>query len=164
MTNSVSDPMDHAAVQSAIYEWSTYIDNRDWAALRNLLTDSVHIDYSSNDSVHGDMPAEQWIDRLRALHGFDATLHMTTNHVITVDGDKAGCRSYVNAMHFLTEGEREYHAHACGVYEHALERHEDGWKISAVIFHLAGRQSGSAAFDEAFARARELAPERQPRS
>ncbi len=162
MTDSATDLLLQAEVQAAVFDWSTFIDKRDWTGLRRLLASTVYIDYSSNGSIEGDMPAEQWIDRLRTLHGFDATLHMTSNHVIRVDGDEASCRSYVNAMHFLTDAGREYHAHACGVYEFGLERQEDGWKIRSVVFLLAGRQSGSAAFDEAFDRARQLAPQRQP--
>lgn len=163
MANPADMLMDRASVQDAVLAWSTHIDRRDWEGLRALLTDEVFIDYSSNGSIVGRMPAEAWIDRLRALHGFDATLHMTSNYVVSVQGGEATCRSYVNAMHFLTEGEREYHAHACGVYEHGLIRTDAGWKISSVVFQLAGRHSGFAQFDEAFARARELAPGRQPR-
>lgn len=162
MNDAMKTLLERAAIDEAVRAWSTYIDTRDWDRLRMLLTDQVSIDYGSNGSVVGDMPAEAWIDRLRVLHGFDATLHMASNLVIRVDGDRATCTSYVNAMHFLTDGGREYHAHACGVYVHGLVRTDGMWKICSAELRLAGRQSGQAAFDEAFARARELAPSRQP--
>lgn len=153
---------DRAAVTDALHAWCTAIDTRNWAAMRALLTDPVLIDYSSNGSIAGHMPVEQWIDRLKGLHGFDKTLHMVSNLVIRVNGDAATCVSYVNAMHFLTEDGRELNAYACGIYTHELIRAGDGWKIRAAKFDLAGRHSGSKEFDEAFTRARQLAPSRMP--
>ncbi|MBN9534261.1 MAG: nuclear transport factor 2 family protein [Alphaproteobacteria bacterium] len=159
----VKELADRAAVADAIHTWCTAIDTRDWQRMRGLLSDPVHIDYSSNGSISGDMPCENWINRLKGLYGFDATLHMVSNLVIVVEGDRATCTSYVNAMHFLTEQGRELNAYACGTYIHKLSRAGDGWKITSATFRLAGRHSGHKAFDEAFVRARELAPEREPK-
>ena len=154
---------DRAAITDILYGWCTAIDTRNWAGMRALLTDPVHIDYSSNGSISGHMPVEQWIDRLKGLHGFDRTLHMVTNPVVTVEGDTATCVSYVNAMHFLLHEGRRYGAHACGVYTHQLARQPGGgWKITAAKFDVAGRQGGHDEFDEAFAQARALAPSRMP--
>lgn len=159
---SAAQAADREAVSEALHAWCTAIDTRDWAAMRALLTDPVRIDYSSNGSIAGNMPVEQWIDRLKGLHGFDKTLHMVSNLVIRVNGDAATCVSYVNAMHFLLDEGRELNAFACGVYTHELIRAGAGWKITAARFDLAGRHSGSAEFDAAFARARQLAPSRMP--
>lgn len=161
MSEAIDRLLERARVEESILAWSTYIDGRDWVRMRELLTDTVFIDYSSNNSIVGDMPADAWIDRLRSLHGFDATLHMTSNYVISIDGDQATCTSYVNAMHFLNEGGTEYQAHACGTYVHGLVRVDGVWKIRSAVFQLAGRHSGFDAFDEAFARARAIAPDRQ---
>ncbi|MBU2305589.1 MAG: nuclear transport factor 2 family protein [Alphaproteobacteria bacterium] len=145
-----------------LYKWCTSIDTRDWAGMRSILTEPVKIDYSSNGSIAGDLAVDTWIDRLKGLHGFDRTLHMVSNPVVTVNGDAATCVSYVNAMHFLKDGDRELGAYACGIYTHELVRVNGSWKIRAATFDLAGRHSGSAAFDEAFVRARALAPSRMP--
>lgn len=155
--------VDRLAVTDAIHKWSTAIDSRDWQGMRDLLTDPIHIDYSSNGSIKGEMPSEAWIARLKSLHGFDATLHMVSNLVIVVNGNSATCTSYVNAMHFLNDNGRELGAYACGVYIHGLVRTGKGWRIMSATFRLAGRHSGHKAFDDAFARARELAPSRQPK-
>ncbi len=163
MSDTMKALVDRAAVTDAIHLWSTSIDSRDWQSMRDLLTDPVHIDYSSNGSLSGDMPAEAWITRLKSLYGFDATLHMVSNLVIKIDGDRAVCTSYVNAMHFLKDQGRELGAYACGVYIHKLQRAGDRWKINSATFVVAGRHSGSEAFDTAFARAREIAPSRSPK-
>ena len=151
---------DDLAIIDAIHSWCAAIDGRDWAALEALITDPIFIDYSSNGTTGGLLAASEWTDRLRVLHGFDKTLHMVSNVRPHVDGDAAICTSYVNAMHFLMEGEEEFHAHACGQYRHDLIRIEGRWRIKGATFLLAGRQGGHKEFDRAFGKARELAPQR----
>lgn len=163
MSNAISALVDRAVITDAIHSWCTAIDSRDWARMRNLLTDPVHIDYSSNGSISGDMPVEAWITRLKGLHGFDATLHMVSNLVIAVNGDAATCTSYVNAMHFLNDEGREFGAYVCGSYIHKLKRNGESWNIYSATFKVAGRHSGSQAFDDAFTRARELSSARAPK-
>lgn len=155
--------LDELAVVDVIHGWCAAIDERDWGSLKELITDPILIDYSSNGSVNSSLAAGQWIDRLRVLHGFDATLHMVTNVRPSIDGDRARCSSYVNAMHFLDEGNGELRALACGKYIHELVRTSGRWQICAATFILAGRHGGYAAFDAAFERARALAPERELR-
>jgi ketosteroid isomerase-like protein len=160
MMSSVTALIERQAVVDAIHEWCRSIDCRDWAAMALLVTDPVHIDYSSNGSPAAEMPVGAWIERLRTLHGFDQTLHMVSNLAVVVDGDAATCTSYVNAMHFLTEDGAESHAYACGRYTHALIRDGARWRIRSVTFDLAGRHSGSDQFVRAFTRARAIAPSR----
>lgn len=157
----LSKLLDELAVVDAIHRWCAAIDERDWTSLKALITDFIRIDYSSNGSVNGDLTADEWVNRLRVLHGFDATLHMVTNIRPSVEGDQAVCSSYVNAMHFLDEGQEELHAFACGTYVHQLARIDGRWRICAATFRLAGRHGGRAAFDAAFERARALAPGRE---
>jgi hypothetical protein len=161
MNDKLKQFVDEADIQKAIHCWCSAIDDRNWASMRELLTDPVYIDYSSNGSVKAEMPREAWITRLNVLHGFDATLHMVSNLVIDVEGERAVCRSYVNALHFLSDKERELGAYACGVYVHELVRADSRWKITSATFKLAGRYSGNAAFQKAFERARELAADRR---
>lgn len=153
--------VDRFAIVDAVYAWCRAIDTRDWAAMRDLLTALIEIDYSSNGSVTGVMTSDEWIARLAVLHGFDATLHMVTNISPNLTANGATCTSYVNAMHFVADAdERELHAFACGIYEHSLVRDGPRWRISGATFRLAGRHSGRDAFDRAFDRARTLAHDR----
>ena len=80
--------LDEAAIEKAICAWCSAIDGRDWDRMRSLIADPVFIDYSSNGSLKGLIPAEAWVSRLKILLGFDATLHMVSNFVIALDGDR----------------------------------------------------------------------------
>ena len=161
MSDALQLLLDKEAVIDVVKIWSTAIDTRDWPLLRSIFTDTIRIDYSSNGSLNDEMPADKWVKHLNQLEGWDATLHMTTNHVVTFDGERASCVSYVNAMHFLREGETEYHAHACGVYTHSFLRVGKDWKVTGVLFKVAGRQGGYHEFDRGFQRSRAIYAERQ---
>lgn len=145
-----------------VMAYAAALDTLDWELMRSLILDPIEIDYASLGATHGTLDADAWFERLNALHGFDATQHVVTNLRVVVDGDTAACTSYVNALHFLKDGDREHVAHACGTYIHDFVRTDDGWRIRKATFRLTGHQGGAGAFAEAFARARELAPSRQP--
>lgn len=137
-----------------VVAYAMTLDARDWAGFRALFEDEIEIDYSSLGSIRATLPADAWVERCKALGGFDATQHKVGNFVVAIERDAAQVTSYVDAAHFIRHEGRELAAFACGTYVHHLRRHVEGWKISRCTFALAGHATGRAAFDEAFAAAR----------
>ena len=69
-------------------------------------------------------------DRIRtALTSFDATQHTVTNHMVTVDGDRATCRCYLHAQHVRTGTAGGDLFVIAGRYEDELMRTSNGWRI-----------------------------------
>ena len=65
-----------------------------------------------------------------AIHTpFEATQHVTTNHQVAVDGDRATCLAYVHGRFIrdVPEGGRMFESG--GWYDDALVRTEGGWRI-----------------------------------
>ena len=104
-------------------------------------TDPCEFDFSS---WSGQPPAvltpEQWATGVRSLNGnFDSTQHISTNHVVTFDGDDAAtCVSYMHAQHWFSAerlaelGHGGDQARWCtlgGYYTNSLRRDSDGWRI-----------------------------------
>jgi hypothetical protein len=80
--------------------------------------------------------AAQWRDLaslkrdFAAIHEpFTATLHVTTNHQVGVDGDKATCISYVRGQFIRDVGEGESLFESTGWYDDRLVRTPAGWRI-----------------------------------
>jgi len=149
------------AAADVVIAYAMALDAGDWPAFRALFEDEIDLDYSSLGSIRGVMPAQTWVDRCKLLDAFDATHHKVSNFVVELDGDEARVTSYVDAAHFIRQGDEDLQAFACGTYRHDLRRGPAGWKIRGCTFIVAGYAGGRAAFDRAFDAARARFAERQ---
>jgi hypothetical protein len=66
------------------------------------------------------------MQRAHAMAGH--TMHRLTNQVITVDGDKAQSRTYVDALIMLADNSSG--VNAAGFYDDDLVRSDDGWRVA----------------------------------
>jgi hypothetical protein len=86
--------IDRAAVVDTIVAFANAIDAQDWQKLRSYLADEIDIDYSE---FRGETPrrvtAEEYIkQRVEGLAGL-RTLHVSTNHEVTIKRNTAKCKS-----------------------------------------------------------------------
>ena len=122
-----------AEISDVVLRYATGIDRRDWKLFRSCFADEVELDFTSWSG--GDVrisDAESWVAGVEGgLSGFDATQHISSNHVHQIDGDEATCVSYMIANHHVVEaGERMMHSIG-GYYTNRLRRGPDGWRIHA---------------------------------
>jgi hypothetical protein len=141
------------AIRDVLYGYSTGVDTRDWRSFRAIFLDEVEIDLSSwNGRPSARLPADDWVGGVRAgLSGFDATHHLTANHLIEIEGGTARCTSDVQASHVL-DRERVILG---GWYETRLARRDDGWRIAGNTLHVTWRKGPETLFAEAARRFRE---------
>lgn len=123
--------MDERAISRTVIQYATGIDMRDWTLYRACFTDPVEIDFSSwSGQPSRAMPVDEWVEGVRGtLNGFAATQHISTNHVIRVNGDQATCVSYMQAQHYLPNNQGDNAYTLGGYYTNTLVRSGDGWKI-----------------------------------
>jgi hypothetical protein len=143
---------DELAIRRVLHAYARGVDRRDWALFRSCFTDPVEVDLSSwNGTPAACMAVDEWVAGVRAgLSGFDATQHLTANHLVDVDGDTARCTSDVQASHVL-DGRR---AVIGGWYDTRLTRVEDAWRIASSTLHVTWREGPEALFAEAARRHR----------
>ena len=127
--------IDRAAISDVVIAYATGVDSRDWALYRSIFTDPCTFDFSSwNGRPAVSMPTEDWVAGVRGtLSGFDATQHISSNHVITFGSEPTGaerarCVSYMQAQHFLAD-QPVTHCTLGGYYTNDLVRTDNGWKI-----------------------------------
>jgi 3-phenylpropionate/cinnamic acid dioxygenase small subunit len=123
--------LDRAAISDVQLRYATGLDMRDWAAYRSIFTDEIDVDFSS---VFGGaarkVSADRWTEAAKKTVGcLKATQHMITNHVITIDGDKALCVAYVQAQHYFPNDRGESTQTMGGYYTNHFVRTPHGWKI-----------------------------------
>ena len=118
---------DRYDVGQIIIRYATSVDQRDMDRYGSCFADDVVVAGFSSGDVVG---REAWVGFVeKALGNFDGTHHQITNQEITVDGDRAHMRSYVQATHELA-GDDEHLLILYAIYDDQLVRTSDGWKIT----------------------------------
>jgi hypothetical protein len=108
------------------------VDAKDWAAARAFFADRLHADFSSVSGQPGaDMAADDLVGAWRAnLKPSKTSLHLRTNHAVSVEGDTAHMTSHGYAWNRM-EGNGDPLWETWGVYEHRFRRIGGVWKIVA---------------------------------
>ncbi len=125
--------IDRAEISDAQSRYATGLDFRDWVCFRSCFDDEIEVDFSSVFGSGGPrkVSADRWTESApRTVSGLQATQHMITNHVITVDGDKALCIAYVQAQHYLPNDKGGSTQTMGGYYTNHFVRTAKGWRIS----------------------------------
>ena len=105
--------------------YATAIDSRQYELLSTVFTADADLDYGEVGHWTGAAEITEFMDL--AHRGAANTLHRMSNQVISVDGDSATARTYVDALILGPEGSG---VNAIGYYDDELVRTGDGWRIN----------------------------------
>ena len=129
MTTTERYLLDRAQISDVTSAFAIALDTRDWELFRSLLADEVEIDYPDSVGV-ATFTAEELVATATAFFGrLDATQHVSANHLISIDGDKATCTSTLHAQHYLAAQIEAPVQRQIGYYINRLER-RDTWRIT----------------------------------
>ncbi len=93
---------------------------------RTVFTDDCELDYGEVGSWQGVDAVTEFMQQAHALAGH--TMHRLTNQVITVNGDSAQARTYVDALIMLADNSSG--VNAVGFYDDDLVRTPTGWRVA----------------------------------
>jgi 3-phenylpropionate/cinnamic acid dioxygenase small subunit len=128
---SLSELRDRTAVSDVVLTFARSLDIKDWEGCRRCFLDEIETDYSD---LRGEPPsrtsAADFVAKRRAALEHLKTLHLSTNHLITVEGDSATCVSAA-VIHRLRPEDGERFDTYC-TYTHTLRRTSSGWQIAKV--------------------------------
>jgi SnoaL-like domain len=125
--------LDRQAVVDTVVRYASALDAHDWTAARACFADEVEADYGD---LRGGPPERMQADafvelRRRALERL-TTHHLSTNHLVTLDGDRATCES-ATLIHRLDPARAADNTFdTLAHYSHTLARTADGWRITHV--------------------------------
>jgi hypothetical protein len=147
---------DRAAISEVVIKYGAAVDQRDWAMFAACFTDPVDTDYSGLGSPAREWARDAFVENIRVhLSGFTATQHISPNHIIEFDEqdlDRALCRSYMYAQHYL-EGSPDGDFYlARGSYDNHMLRTADGWQIERIVQRVFWHEGNTAAVAESAAR------------
>lgn len=135
LEKQVSYLIDRAAISDLLIAFATAVDTKDWNGYADLFDEDglteipVTLPDGSRVSHKGREGKAQWA--ANGLASFVYTHHMSTNHLITIDGDTATTTSYVQSVHRKSDDPSEVWELG-GWYKCSIRRTADGWKFTHV--------------------------------
>jgi len=143
---------DKIMIAETIYLYATGIDTKDFNLYRSIFADQVEIDFSSYEGSSVPEPdfltGDQWVNRVKPLFtGLAATQHSMSNPIVTLDGDSASCRMYMQAHHVFEPERKDSWFTIGGYYDDTLVRDGEsptGWKLTGVKLTVLWRKGNDS--------------------
>jgi hypothetical protein len=122
---------DRAAIIDVVLSLARFLDVKDWAGCRGCFADVIETDYSD---LRGEPPstirAEAFVELRRSALERLKTLHLSANHLVTVEGDRATCVSAAVIYRQRPEDGQRFDTYCA--YTHGLVRAGSLWRISTI--------------------------------
>jgi 3-phenylpropionate/cinnamic acid dioxygenase small subunit len=122
----VTEREDRQDIADVLLRYATGIDRRDWSLFRTAFADDCELDYGDIGSWSGVDAVTEFMDVSHSMAGH--TMHRLTNQVISVSGDAAEARTYVDAL--ILAPDNASGVNAVGFYDDELVRTAAGWRIA----------------------------------
>jgi 3-phenylpropionate/cinnamic acid dioxygenase small subunit len=125
---------DRFAIIDVIVGMANALDAKDWRALRACLASELGVDYCEfRGEPPSRMTAEAYVESRRQGLQDLRTLHLSTNHQVTLTGDEAVCVSAYRIYRLDPRGEPgKDRLDSAGHYRHRLVRTGDAWKVTHI--------------------------------
>ncbi|MEM7285901.1 MAG: nuclear transport factor 2 family protein [Actinomycetota bacterium] len=134
---------DRLAIEQVLVTYVDAVDRKEWDRLDDVFTPDAVIDYSSTGGPGAAGSYERmkpWLESHLAM--FSRTQHLLGTTLMTIEGDRAGCRTaFTNPMGYPTNAAGDYDAagetltfFTCGGwYRDTCVRTEAGWRIEKKV-------------------------------
>lgn len=124
--------LDRAAIIAVVVGIANAFDRKDWPSLRSALADTIYTDYAQ---FRGDPPsyvsADAYVAAREASLAAVRSLHISTNHEVSIDGDTATCYSAYR-IYRAGAADPSRRLDTAGTYIHRLERHSGRWLVTHI--------------------------------
>jgi ketosteroid isomerase-like protein len=126
--------VDRALISDLLHSFARALDTKDFAAYVDNYTEDGTIELPQPSSTTGGkllMRRDEMLAKVpHSLAKYSATHHLSSNHQITINGDTASSRSYLQAVH--VGATPLDHWDGGGWYDSSYRRTAAGWKFVTV--------------------------------
>jgi hypothetical protein len=135
MTETIQWLVDRAQISELLYSFARALDTKDAASYVDNYAQGGILELPDPASTTGEVVTISRDDMIEfvqkgLMEAYSGTHHMSTNHQITVTGDAAASRSYLQSVH-VRESPFD-HWDAGGWYDCSYARTPEGWKFTRV--------------------------------
>lgn len=125
----------HEQIRNLLGVYCEVMDAGDWEGLGALFADGVLTDGGGHEVARGAQAVTRLYGAMVVLHdGSPRTRHLTTNPVISVEGDTATCRSSFAVLQQVGDGPLV--PVAAGRYRDRFVQADGTWRFAERAFHL----------------------------
>lgn len=137
---------DRLCIADLLCKYAVSIDRRRWDDFASCFADEIDANLIRTDGWVRLERSELVGVVQRVFESYTATQHVSANHQISIDGDRAVAWSTLNATHYLRgSAGGEFHQQV-GYYEYHLTRGR-GWRISRIRQVLHWQRGNQQIFD-----------------
>lgn len=122
----MSEHEDRQDISELLLRYATAIDRCEWRMLGTVFTEACDVDYGEIGTWQTAEAVIEFMQQVHASAGY--TLHRLSNMAITLNGDRAQARTYIDAM--IMAGDNKSGVNAIGFYDDEIVRTPDGWRIA----------------------------------
>jgi hypothetical protein len=152
----ITEIADRLELDQLMVRYVDAIDAKDWDLLDTCFTPDAHLDYSSSGGEDGKgdyATIKAWLQTNLAM--FPMTQHLIGKSAVTIDGDRAECRTiFHNPMGVPVNDDGVYDAEGSGLhvfvvggwYLDTCVRTPDGWRIEKKVEEQAFMDGGFPPF------------------
>ena len=120
--------LDEREVVAVATRYCRALDTQDWSLLTTVFLPGATADLATTSLLVG---VDAITNRIRtALENLDDCQHLVGNHEVTIDGDSATHRCYLQAQHVRRAAVGGPNYLVGGRYEDRMVRTPDGWRIA----------------------------------
>ncbi|MCH2185470.1 nuclear transport factor 2 family protein [Myxococcota bacterium] len=131
MDSNTQTIQDRWAIVDTLSRYARGIDRKDATLYRSCFTDEVEVDMGGG--LETGIPADLWVDQaLSVVKRYEATQHIISNHVISLEAEQACCRAEVQAQHWNPTGAWKIGGH----YDDHLMKTAAGWCIQRLTLKI----------------------------
>lgn len=144
--------LDRTAISETIVRYFNALDARDWSGVRATLAATLDLDFSQLfGTPRAVLDSDDFITYgIKVLSGFRATQHISANHVITIDGDRAQALAYMNAWHRVDMDPGEVDTFMLrGRYDIGMVRAGGSWRMDKLHMTVWDEEGNKAVFEAA---------------
>jgi len=122
----MADAADRFAIQDVMARYAAGVDERDFDLYASVFHADVEVVGFSESAFQG---RDAWVAHVREqLEKYSSTQHLLGPVYAEIDGDRARCRTDVQALHYLAGAEDDILT-LWATYRTEMRRDGDGWRI-----------------------------------
>lgn len=125
---------DVVEIISLINRYALAVDCQSWDLFDQIFTPDIEADFGPGAAWTDLASLRQAFDAIHSI--FKATQHITTNHQVVVEGDRATAVSYVHGRFIRQISEADHMFESTGWYDDRLVRTPAGWRIRKRVCHM----------------------------